>query len=138
MGLLRFDKIEYKLYKNVRCFQFAKETPRVLLDFAAFSALTGKGAGLPVFLAMAYICGGFAPLRECKLWANCVRARPHISGANTRSTALSRLPQKPGRTSSGFMRRLLAMVSRQSAFRSASAGVSISRVPHSKCRYRLR
>ena len=47
MGLLRFDKIEYKLYKNARCFQFEKETPRVLLDFAALSALTGKGAGLP-------------------------------------------------------------------------------------------
>ena len=63
---------------------------------------------------------------------------PYISGANTRSTALSNRPQKPGRTSSGFIRRLLAMVSRQSAFKSASAGVSISRVPHSKCRYRLR
>ena len=134
MGLLRFDKIEYKLYKNARCFQFAKETPRVLLDFAAFSALTGKGVGLPVFLAMAYICGGFAPLRECRLRAGL----PYISGANTRSTALSNRPQKPGRTSSGFIRRLLAMVSRQSAFKSASAGVSISRVPHSKCRYRLR
>ena len=134
MGLLRFDKIEYKLYKNARCFQFAKETPRVLLDFAAFSALTGKGVGLPVFLAIAYICGGFAPLRECILRASL----PYISGANTRSTALSSRPQKPGRTSSGFIRRLLAMVSRQSAFKSASAGVSISRVPHSKCRYRLR
>ena len=74
MGLLRFDKIEYKLYKNARCFQFAKKTLRVLLDFAVLSALTGKGVGLPVFFAMAYICGGFAPLRECRLWANCGRA----------------------------------------------------------------
>ena len=138
MGLLRFDKIEYELYKNARRFQFAKETPRVLLDFAAFSALTGKGVGLPVFLAMAYSCGGFAPPAQMQTVGELRAGLPYISGANTRSTALSSRPQKPGRTSSGFIRRLLAMVSRQSAFKSASAGVSISRVPHSKCRYRLR